>query len=98
MGQCFSGGFIDDLSGKNRLIATACDYNEPSNSTSNYEYDEFVYHWSAAVLGKYPNGKTADADYNSDGVISIQEAFHYAASKDKQNEHPQKDFTPTSSL
>lgn len=96
MGQCYSGGFIDDLSGKNRLIATACDYNEPSYSTSNYEYDEFVYHWSAAVLGKYPNGKTADADYNSDGAISIQEAFHYAASRDKQKEHPQKDFTPTS--
>lgn len=96
MGQCFSGGFIDDFSGNNRLIATACDYNEVSYSTNDGKYDEFVYHWSAAVLGCYPTGNKANADYNGDGMISMDEAFQYAAAKDTQNEHPQKDFNPIS--
>lgn len=94
MEQCYSGGFIDDLSGMNRLIATACNYNELSYATSDRLYNEFVYHWSAAILGTYPSGRTADADTNQDGLISMQEAFDYARDNDRANEHPQCSFLP----
>ncbi len=84
MEQCYSGGFIDDLTANNRIIATACRYDEVSwsNVQSRNKYDEFVYHWSAAVLGKYPNGNIANADRNNDGVVSMEEAFIFARDND----------------
>lgn len=56
---------------------------------SNYLYDEFVYHWTAAVNGNYPNGGLAKADKNSDNKISMKEAFDYVCSNDSKNETPQ---------
>ena len=96
MGQCHSGGFIDNLSNSKYVIATACKYNEISYSLySGYDgYDAFVYYWTAAVTGAYPNGTTANADTNNDGYISMREAFNYAMSNDPANETPQFDYTP----
>jgi hypothetical protein len=51
MEQCYSGGFIDDLLGPYRTIATAADYDEPSYARSDGLYNEFVYHWTAATEG-----------------------------------------------
>ncbi len=84
MEQCYSGGFIDDLTANNRIIATACQYDEVSWSSAqtDSQYNEFVYHWTAAVLGKYPNGKIANADRNQDGFVSMEEAFIFAKNQD----------------
>ncbi len=84
MGQCYSGGFLTNFKTRfNTTIATACAADETSWACySNYNYDEFVYHWTAAALGQYPNGTIADADYDNDGNVSILEAFKYANEND----------------
>lgn len=91
MGQCHSGGFISaaqDL--KQTTLATACTATQLSSATANGLHDEFLYHWTAALAGQYPNGTTANADVNSDGVISAREAFNYAEAQDTiQTETPQ---------
>jgi hypothetical protein len=82
MEQCYSGGFIDNLAATNRVIATACTAYQSSHSTADLNYDEFVYHWTAAVYGSYPGGGTVNADANGDGLISMSEAFSYANAHD----------------
>ena len=94
MEQCYSGGFIDDLESTSRLISTACRSDELSYATKNKMYNEFAFHWSAAVLGNYPSGEKANADTNNDGRISMSEAFNYATKNDMKNEHPQYSFLP----
>ena len=94
MEQCRSGGFIDDLRANNRVIATACRHDENSHAMSNLIYDEFVYHWTAAVSGRTPTGGYVNADRNSDGRISMEEAFQYALTNDSRKEHPQYSSTP----
>lgn len=89
MGQCNSGGFIDDLRGTHHVIATACKYEESSYSLSNNEYDEFVYYWTSALAKETPYGTTVNADSNGDGVVSMSEAFQYALVQDSQPESPQ---------
>lgn len=96
MEQCYSGGFIDDITRENITISTACRYDETSYSSNNYQYDEFVYHWIAAVNGSTPTGITTDADYNNDGKKTLYEAFCYAEANDTKNEHPQYLSRPTS--
>ena len=97
MGQCYSGGFIDNLSNTKYVIATACKDDEVSYSlNSGYDgYDAFVYYWTAGVTGAYPNGTTANADTNNDGYISMREAFDFASSMDPKNETPQFAYTPS---
>lgn len=89
MEQCYSGGFIDDLTAQNRVIATACDYNEVSYSMGYYSYDEFVFDWISAVAGEDPYENPVDADDNNDGFVSMQEAFNYAEANDGASETPQ---------
>ncbi len=96
MEQCHSGGFIDNLTQNNRTISTACAYDESSWAMSNRLYNEFAYHWISAVLGETPYGSIVDADYNKDGLVSIEEAFQYAKANDTQKEHPQYNSTPSS--
>ena len=94
MGQCNSGGFIDDLSAANRVVMTACTANQSSWSMNNLYYDEFVYHWTSAMAKKTPSGNSVNADANSDGCISMEEAFLYAKNNDTQNETPQYNSNP----
>ncbi len=86
MGQCFGGGFLDDLNQSNRMISTAAYFNKSSYSgdTAPY-YDQWCYHWTAAMRGYYPttNEPWADsvpcfADANNDGYVSFREADRYA--------------------
>jgi hypothetical protein len=65
---CFSGAFIDDLSGENRIICTASRGSEPADS------------W-IGLMRKALNFEV-DADYNNDGKISILEAYEYTAKED----------------
>ena len=96
MEQCYSGGFVDDLSAQGRVIATACRYDEPSWAMPpDYTYDEFVYYWTAAVRGETPEGTPVDADSDGDGNISMEEAFIYARDHDTADENPQYDSNPT---
>lgn len=90
LGQCFSGGFVSAISGPQVTVATACSASQVSYSTSNYQYDEFLYHWTAAIMGQYPSGTlVTGADSNNDGKISLIEAFSYAQTHDTQSETPQ---------
>lgn len=97
MEQCYSGGFIDNLTKVGRTIATAASYNELSWAMPpSYVYDEFVYYWTAAIAGSYPNGTAANADTNLDGYVSMQEAFNFAQSHDAASETPQFNSQPAS--
>ena len=89
MGQCYSGGFIDDLIGNRRIITTACNGDEQSWISPDKPYDEFVYHWTCAVNGADETGNPINADTNGDGMVSMAEAFDYAMSHDRVNETPQ---------
>lgn len=93
MEQCNSGGFIDDIqySGLDSVvITTACAAEQLSAPMASNEYDEFVYHWLTAINGISPdNTIIADADYNYDGYISMQEAYIYACTHKTQVESPQ---------
>ncbi|MCR5269934.1 MAG: hypothetical protein K6D91_02815 [Prevotella sp.] len=96
MGQCFSGGFIDDLTNEKYVISTACKDNESSYSLNMGfgGYDAYVYYWTAAVSGFFPNGTIANADLNNDGFVSMKEAFVFANMMDSTGEHPQLSSTP----
>ena len=89
MGQCYSGGFIDDLIGNHRIMTTACSGSEQSWISPDKPYDEFVYHWICAVNGADEKGNRVDADINGDGKVSMEEAYTYAMRHDRVNETPQ---------
>lgn len=95
MEQCNSGGFIDDLQATGRVIATAADFDELSWAMApTYEYDEFVFHWTAAIAGQDAYANPVNADSNSDGFVSMREAFLYAEANDAASETPQYSSTP----
>lgn len=85
MGQCNSGGFIKELAGSNRIVITACREDESSYSMRSGKYDEFVYYFTKAL----ENNRGTNADTNSDGIITLYEAYLYAVANDTANEHPQ---------
>jgi hypothetical protein len=88
---CFSGGFLDNIIGPPGPIvaSSACLYNEYSYASSNLQYDEYVFHWTAAVKGHDAYGVPVNADINGDGRITMDEAYNYSKTHDVQNEHPQ---------
>ena len=89
--QCFSGGFEDDLcDDAGRVFSSACAHDEYSWALPpHYEYDAYVFHWTAAVRGEDAYGAAVDADFDGDGAVSIREAFLYAEMEDDENETPQ---------
>ena len=89
MGQCYGGGFIDDLTGSQRIVTTACAGSEQSWTSPDKPFDEFVYHWICAVNGGDENGNAVNADTNGDDQVSMAEAFEYAKSHDRVHETPQ---------
>jgi len=88
---CYSGGFLDDVVVPPGPIvaSSACAYNQSSWAMSNLIYDEYVFHWTAAVKGEDAFGNPVDADYNGDGIVTMDEAFLYAETHDAQGEDPQ---------
>ena len=94
--QCNSGGFIYFLKDSQTVIATATDAvskswpcdnrdNQGNNITEGY-YDEFSFHFIAALKGTNPYGNQTDADANDDDYISIKEVFDYAKEQDSRNQ------------
>ncbi|MHA1908604.1 MAG: C13 family peptidase [Candidatus Thorarchaeota archaeon] len=91
MEQCVSGAFIPVLSAPNRVILTACMDNEGSGPCDTEGcWDEFVYHFMCGLISfSFHNPLLdVDADYNTDGLISLKEAFIYAAIMDSKSETP----------
>ncbi len=91
MEQCVSGKFITHLAANNRVIMTACKDDENSYSADTEgNWDEFVYHFMCAVSSIAWNGDdvTVNADFNSNGYVSMREAFIWAAAMDSRPETP----------
>lgn len=89
---CFSGGFLDDVvvPPGPRVASSACRHDEYSWAMPpDYVYDTYVFHWTAAIKGEDAYGVPVDADANSDGVVSMSEAFDYAEYMDQSDEEPQ---------
>lgn len=97
LGQCYSGGFIDDLTKVGCVVSSACSGSEVSYSCQGIPYDEFVYHWTCAVNGADHRGVSVNADADGNGRVTMQEAFEYAKAHDRWSaEHPQYVSTPIS--
>lgn len=90
---CFSGGFLKDLAGNNRVIMSAANEFEFSWSDIWGNYDIFSFHFTSALNGYEPRNlidtPKVDADFDHDGKVTFLEAFQYAKSKDGSSEHPQ---------
>ncbi len=98
MEQCYSGGMIDNIlqaqtypcSNPKVSVMSAARHDEVSWACDTEgSYDEYVYHWTSAIFGKTPTGAVVNADYNTDGKVTVGEAHQYAKSKDSRSEHPQ---------
>ena len=98
MGQCFAGGFIDDLQRQpvsNYVISTSVGYTSSSSST----YAGYLYHHMLAFTPAcgnpqlcdvlYTKGRYSDtsADANSDSLVSMYEAFIYAEANNDYGSH-----------
>jgi len=96
MEQCYSGGFVDDLAQFNRAVATAARHDESSYAGDTYpEFDQWAYHFTAALRGFYPqtnapwlDAEACDGDLNEDGYVSFQEAAEYARIHKYASDHP----------
>ncbi|UCF49605.1 MAG: hypothetical protein JSU91_07600 [Thermoplasmatales archaeon] len=88
---CFSGGFLDDVVVPPGPVvaSSACRHDEYSWAMQNLIYDEYVFYWTAAVKGEDAFGEPVDADYNEDGMVTMDEAFIFAEAHDEQPEEPQ---------
>lgn len=89
---CFSGGFLDNIIGEPGPIvaSSACRYDEYSWAMPpDYVYDTYVFHWTAAMKWEDAYGVPVNADLNSDGMITLDEAFAYAVDHDQDDETPQ---------
>ena len=96
LGQCFSGGFIDDLTQVGCVVATASKGNESSWACHDIPYDEFVYQWTSAVNEADHRGNHVNSDIDGNGMVSMDEAFSYANEHDRRNETPMYLSTPES--
>lgn len=97
LGQCFSGGFNDNLKKVGCVVASASTGSESSWSCSDIPYDEFVYHWICAVNEATPNKTSIKSDTDKNGRVTMEEAFNYAKVHDRvTDEHQMYTSTPNS--
>jgi len=89
MEQCYSGGFIPDLSASKTIIATAA--NSTITSIGGYPFDPWCEDFNAAIKGSYHDGTAANADANGDGKVSMLEAFNFAYDNKNPWDTPQYD-------
>jgi len=89
MKQCFSGGFVADLTRPNRIVMSSAAPTQVSWAHSSLNYGEFTFWYFAALTGSKPDGSGAvNADANGDGKVSILEAYNFARSHDSASETP----------
>lgn len=97
LGQCFSGGFIDNLEKVGCVVASASTGSESSWACSDIPYDEFVYQWTCAVNESNHRGDSVISDADNNGRVTMEEAFSYAKIHDRVlKEHPMYISTPVS--
>ncbi len=97
LGQCYSGGFNDNLTKMGCVVSSASTGSEQSWACTDIPYDEFVYHWTCAVNGANHKNIKVNADVDNNGCVTMEEAFYYAKTMDRQSdEHPQYVSTPIS--
>lgn len=95
LGQCFSGGFLNDLNIPGCVVATSARNDEYAYKMSDLPYDKFVYYWTCAVNQADHQGMPVYSDSNQDGRVTMNEAFAYASSKySSTEEHPQYQSNP----
>jgi hypothetical protein len=82
LGQCFAGGFIDDLQSLNCVVSAASLGSEYSYSCSDIPYDEFVYQWTSAINEATHDQISVEADSDGNGNVTMDEAFSYAKSNE----------------
>ena len=83
MKQCYSGSFVQPLTGPRRTVMSSCSPNEVSYGNSSHQFGEFTYWYFSALTGTKPDGSgPVNADTNGDGKISILEAYNFARSHD----------------
>ena len=89
LGQCYSGGFLDNFTRPGCVVMAAAPKGVPGTSTvidkdKNILVD-LLYHWTAAITGTDERGKPfpsyAAADLDEDGSVTMEEAFRYAWGK-----------------
>jgi hypothetical protein len=89
MKQCFSGGFIADLTSPNRIVMSSCSPTEISWAHSSLQFGEFTFWYFAALTGNKPDGSgSVNANSNGDSYVSIVEAYNFAKSNDSWPEVP----------
>ena len=97
LGQCFSGGFNDNLKKVGCVVASASTGSESSWACSDIPYDEFVYQWTCAVNEATHRNVSVKSDADNNGRVTMDEAFIYAKDKDRVSaEHPMYTSTPIS--
>lgn len=72
LGQCYAGGFNDNLEMVGCVVASAAQGNESSWACSDIPYDEFVYQWTCAVNGATHTGEPVVADGDHNGRVTMQ--------------------------
>lgn len=85
MGQCHSGGFIDNISARCKHIVTSCSGSEVAHSTNDGTRSEFYRHWLGAMNDFDTFTPSTDADANQNRIISFQEAFDYTTDLDRRD-------------
>ena len=87
LGVCNSGQFTTGLANPGRVIVTACQSDEYSSCTR--DYNIFLHQWTNAINGMKCNNDTVNVDLDGNGYVSMFEAWAYA----KQNnfEHIEND-------
>lgn len=97
LGQCFSGGFNDNLEKVGCVVASASTGSESSWTCSDIPYDEFVYQWTCAVNEATHKNVAVKSDVDNNGRVTMEEAFNYAKTHDRVSaEHPMYTSTPVS--
>lgn len=97
LGQCFAGGFVEELTQAGCVVSAASTGSESSWGCTDIPYDEFVYQWTCAVNMANHKGVAVSSDSDGNGCVTMDEAFTYAKSNDRiTQEHPQYLSTPLS--
>jgi hypothetical protein len=73
--MCDSGGFTWDLSRDNRIIMTASREDEGARDHPDYPNGDFTYN----LFRAFQNIPITHADKDSNGLVSVAEAFNYAS-------------------
>lgn len=97
LGQCYSGGFNDNLEKVGCVVSSASTGSENSWACMDIPYDEFVYQWTCAVNEADHRNVPIVSDIDNNGRVTMEEAFNYAKVHDRASrEHPMYTSTPIS--